>query len=320
MCKYLSSDFIDTWAETILTFFEQISMSSEEYEKLVYMEGVLENKLTSRTEHIREWYGTAIGFYVNDFLINYAEKEKGLLNIDRTMRYRGMQLDSPRLGASPLGHRWTIPRQLRKQKLDGNISSSFGVEARNKVQEHCAAVKEHLEREEEKGDNYSLAALLYFACVSDSVAKKQYHRLMTLRCSYNEIVETWIPAGSVDALNKMIVERVVKDIGFHFPEFESKAISHDEKSGGGDGKLILGGQCDTVTDTIVWEWKFTVRLTFEHFLQVALYQYLWGKCYPGDIKQFHLLNLATGEHWRLLQSAELNELIETDVIPFLTLK
>ena len=64
--------------------------------------------------------------------------------------------------------------------------------------------------------------------------------------------------------------------------------------------FCLSGQLDLVTAACVWELK-CVRgsLTDEHKLQLVCYAWMWARARPGAAREFKLLNVLTGESWRL---------------------
>jgi hypothetical protein len=67
------------------------------------------------------------------------------------------------------------------------------------------------------------------------------------------------------------------------------------------GDTLVSGQLDAVDDLDqVWEFKYTERLDMNHVMQVALYMYLTNMRY----KAYFLMNIATGEVWRICSSLD----------------
>ena len=64
--------------------------------------------------------------------------------------------------------------------------------------------------------------------------------------------------------------------------------------------VLLQGQLDIVAPDIVWEIKcITGELSTPHFLQVAIYAWLWLRNHPTCPRRFRLLNVLSGEMWEL---------------------
>lgn len=60
---------------------------------------------------------------------------------------------------------------------------------------------------------------------------------------------------------------------------------------------------DVITDRTIWELKCTNDITFEHKIQVVVYAWLWQLIYNTP-KTFRILNIKSGEVWRLKSSIE----------------
>ena len=80
-------------------------------------------------------------------------------------------------------------------------------------------------------------------------------------------------------------------------------------------QLTITGRMDAVTDDTVWEFKCVEELTKEHFLQAALYAWIWmmkmevndddddddddGVWAARGSRLFRLINIRTGEVWSI---------------------
>jgi hypothetical protein len=58
--------------------------------------------------------------------------------------------------------------------------------------------------------------------------------------------------------------------------------------------ITFSGAADIVSESTVFEIKCVKELSNTHFVQLAMYAWLWNKRYPGDDKKFQLVNLTTG--------------------------
>jgi hypothetical protein len=65
---------------------------------------------------------------------------------------------------------------------------------------------------------------------------------------------------------------------------------------------------DIVTKNTIWELKCTNDITFEHKIQVVIYAWIWRLTYENtnDTKPkiFRILNIKTGEVWKLNSTIE----------------
>jgi hypothetical protein len=75
------------------------------------------------------------------------------------------------------------------------------------------------------------------------------------------------------------------------------------------GSVFIRGRLDAVTKDTVWELKCVESLTMDHFLQLIIYAYMWKREYEelNGVKDFKLLNLRTGEVYKLNRSSYLIE-------------
>ena len=71
---------------------------------------------------------------------------------------------------------------------------------------------------------------------------------------------------------------------------------------GNDTIFRFSARIDLITETDVWELKCTSKLSFDHYLQVVIYAWLWRTIY-GETelgnKSFKIFNIRTNEVMRL---------------------
>ena len=70
-------------------------------------------------------------------------------------------------------------------------------------------------------------------------------------------------------------------------------------------KYRFQARIDLLTDTILWEFKCTTKISVEHMLQLVVYAWIWMHVYNTP-KRFCLYNIKTNELWEL--NADKNEL------------
>jgi hypothetical protein len=61
----------------------------------------------------------------------------------------------------------------------------------------------------------------------------------------------------------------------------------------------LHGAADCISNGILWEFKCTSELKREHFIQLAMYAYLWQKNNPDNPLKYRLYNILTNEMWEI---------------------
>jgi hypothetical protein len=69
---------------------------------------------------------------------------------------------------------------------------------------------------------------------------------------------------------------------------------------------------DAVNDDCIWEIKCVDTLAVEHFVQVALYAWIWRKAYAEEYggREFRIVNVRTGQILRMKESHLLEELVQ----------
>jgi hypothetical protein len=72
-----------------------------------------------------------------------------------------------------------------------------------------------------------------------------------------------------------------------------------------DYKYRFQARIDLLTDTVLWEFKCTSKISIEHMLQLVIYAWIWMYVYHTP-KRFCLYNIKTNELWEL--NASENEL------------
>lgn len=70
----------------------------------------------------------------------------------------------------------------------------------------------------------------------------------------------------------------------------------------------FSARTDLITVKTIWEIKCTSTVSLEHKLQTIIYAWIWKILHPDDERQTKILNIKTGEIWRL--DASLEELTE----------
>ena len=78
------------------------------------------------------------------------------------------------------------------------------------------------------------------------------------------------------------------------------------------GRIQLSGRLDAVNDDCIWEIKCVDTLAVEHFVQVALYAWIWRKAYMEEYgsRTFRIVNVRTGQILRLTESHLLEEAVQ----------
>ena len=76
---------------------------------------------------------------------------------------------------------------------------------------------------------------------------------------------------------------------------------------GSDYKYRFQARIDLLTDTVLWEFKCTSKISVEHMLQLVIYAWIWMHVYHTP-KRFCLYNIKTNELWEL--NASENELTQ----------
>jgi hypothetical protein len=72
---------------------------------------------------------------------------------------------------------------------------------------------------------------------------------------------------------------------------------------GNDYKYRFHARIDLLTDSILWEFKCTSKISVEHMLQLVIYAWIW-LCVYNTPKQFRLYNIKTNELWELNASKQ----------------
>lgn len=139
--------------------------------------------------------------------------------------------------------------------------------------------------------------ILYSECVSSS----DYHDHYI--CSDTNIDDRNADEDFMVKIEKTIIHSGDEDIHSKIDRCLSKYFPN---------KLFrFTARVDAITDKSVWEIKCVSELTNDHFLQVVIYAWLWRFCvedieYMENIRDFRILNIRTGEIYRL--EAETEEL------------
>lgn len=69
--------------------------------------------------------------------------------------------------------------------------------------------------------------------------------------------------------------------------------------------ITITGRLDAIDDETIWELKCVDNLTFEHFLQLIIYSWMWKHAYFNSFgkRSFKLLNMKTGELFELIENS-----------------
>ena len=129
-------------------------------------------------------------------------------------------------------------------------------------------------------ENDILLAILYICCSS-----KLYHKIAQITNRSWLTYKLIRPA--IDVLNQITLYEDV--------EYE-KSIEYIFQTSS-YGKIAIAGRLDMHTKTTIWEIKCVESLTFEHELQLCIYQWMWKKNYENIYgkRDFKLINIRTGE-------------------------
>lgn len=152
---------------------------------------------------------------------------------------------------------------------------------------------------------------LYKANICVSLNEKIYSKLKQI----DEDEYTWLD----DDLVNICIDRMNRVIGRELDDktsFEELIIdSSDDDSHyridrilsgkiGADNTLYrFSARVDLLTETSCWELKCTSQITIDHFLQVAIYAWIWSLTNDEE-RDFKIFNIKTGEVWILKSSQE----------------
>ena len=144
------------------------------------------------------------------------------------------------------------------------------------------------------------ADYLFLANISVAVQETLYFKLKQIaRDEYN-----WINDSILEECKARLDSVIGSEIGNHNIE-ETIIHSSDDNAHRGIDELLgthfghdtqfrFTGRVDLVTDSTVWEFKCTSKLSMDHLLQVVIYAWLW-KIQQLDTKDFKIYNIRTRE-------------------------
>ena len=144
------------------------------------------------------------------------------------------------------------------------------------------------------------ADYLFLANISVAVQETLYFKLKQIaRDEYN-----WINDSILEECKARLDSVIGAEIGNHSIE-ETIIHSSDDNAHKGIDELLgthfghdtqfrFTGRVDLVTDSTVWEFKCTSKLSMDHLLQVVIYAWLW-KIQHLDTKNFKIYNIRTRE-------------------------
>jgi hypothetical protein len=153
---------------------------------------------------------------------------------------------------------------------------------------------------------------LYIANITQTIKDKLHFRLKQI----NNDGYNWL---TVDIINNCINRlNFFIPIGNNGFKIEKSIINPDEdyyyidnileKYFGTNIKFKFNAIVDIVTKNTIWELKCTNDITFEHKIQVVIYAWIWRLTYENtnDTKPkiFRILNIKTGEVWKLNSTIE----------------
>ena len=108
---------------------------------------------------------------------------------------------------------------------------------------------------------------------------------------------------SYDWLTKPMVNKCIKTLDLHVKGTVSFEVAVDATVQTPFGAVLMRGFIDVIDDASVWEIKCVDHLQLEHRLQLISYYYMFHrttKLVSEQKKQFHLLNVRTGELLHLI--------------------
>lgn len=157
--------------------------------------------------------------------------------------------------------------------------------------------------------HYTTADYLYLANAYGALKENLYFKLYQITDrDYN-----WLTPNMVKKCFKVIretitansgkIEETIIEYADPVPELDSLLDSR------GIHRFRLSARVDLVTDDTVWEIKCTNSLSIEHYIQVALYAWIWRNVCHYDSREFRIFNIKTGEIRRLTAPPEVLETI-----------
>ncbi len=171
---------------------------------------------------------------------------------------------------------------------------------------HMATIEVDVRRAYDDFRSNGTQGFLRAACdvlPADLVSVEDYLRLGVL---YNSIMErVYNRIQQIDRYDWLTEGDVAACCGVLKPHLHAETIF--EQSVETDcrtaefGRITLAGRLDAVNDDTIWEIKCVETLTVEHFTQVVLYAWMWGRDYVEEYgaRAFRLVNLRTGQILRL---------------------
>jgi hypothetical protein len=130
-------------------------------------------------------------------------------------------------------------------------------------------------------ENDILLAILFICCSS-----KLYHKIAQIT------TRNWL---TYDLIRPSL--KLLDDITSGATELEYEKKIEIKFRSSSYGMIEMSGRLDMYTDTTIWEVKCVETLTFEHELQVCVYQWIWKKQYEPTYgpRDFKLVNIRSGE-------------------------
>lgn len=157
----------------------------------------------------------------------------------------------------------------------------------------------------------TISEYLYMANLHKAVDEKLLYKLYQIADDeYN-----WIEQSDIDIINHRIFKIIECD---SMPEIEKTIIGnydhHESKHSIINQRLSqyfetdevfrFSARLDMITETTMWEFKFTSTISQDNQLQVIVYAWLWNILYPGSPKQFKIFNIRTNQVMRLESTFE----------------
>jgi len=157
----------------------------------------------------------------------------------------------------------------------------------------------------------SISDYLYMANLYKAVDEKLLYKLYQIADDeYN-----WIPQITIDLINQRIFKVIECD---SMPEIEKTIIGnydYDENKHAIINQRLeqyfetaeifrFSARLDMITETTIWEFKFTSTLSQDNLLQVIIYAWLWNILYKERPKQFKVFNIRTNQVMTLCGSFE----------------
>lgn len=104
----------------------------------------------------------------------------------------------------------------------------------------------------------------------------------------------WIPQKIFDACAERL-SNVIKTAAIFEKNVQTQVYLGENQS----EPVTVFGAVDCIDNDVLWEFKCVHTLKSDHFLQLAMYAYLWLSENPFSLRKYYLFNVLTNEHWEV---------------------